>query len=57
MLCGNPGGWDEGSVGGISEKERIYVYIYMIHLVVQQKVTQHCKAVILQLKKTNPKKF
>ena len=27
------------------------VYIQLIHFIVQQKLTQHCKAVILQLKK------
>ena len=27
-----------------------YVYIQLIHIVVQQKLTQHCKAIILQLK-------
>ena len=26
----------------------IYVYIQLIHFVVQQKLTQHCKAIILQ---------
>ena len=29
----------------------MYVYIELIHFVVQQKLTQHCKAIILQLKK------
>ena len=38
-------------VGGMSERERIYVYIQLIHFAVQQKLTQHCKATILQLKK------
>ena len=26
----------------------IYVYIYLIHFVIKQKLTQHCKAIILQ---------
>ena len=26
----------------------IYVYIELIHFVIQQKLTQHCKAIILQ---------
>ena len=30
-------------------KEEIYVYIELINSVVQQKLTQHCKAIILQL--------
>ena len=29
----------------------IYVHIWLIHFVVQQKLTQHCKATIFQLKK------
>ena len=41
-------------VGGSAEREGIHVYIEMIHFVVQQKLTQHCKAIILQLKKKNP---
>ena len=36
---------------GRSKREGIYVYIQMIHFVIQQKVTQHCKATIPQLKK------
>ena len=30
------------------KKEGIYVYTELIHFAVQQKVTQHCKATILQ---------
>ena len=26
----------------------MYVYIQLIHFVIQQKLTQHCKAIILQ---------
>ena len=26
----------------------IYIYIYLIHFVIQQKLTQRCKAIILQ---------
>ena len=33
------------------QRERIYVYIWLIHVVVQQKLIQHCKAIILQIKK------
>ena len=32
-------------------KEGMYVYLQLIHTVVQQKLAQHCKAIILQLKK------
>ena len=28
----------------------MYVYIQLIHFVVHQKVAQHCKAIVLQLK-------
>ena len=34
----------------MSKKEGMYVYIELIHFVVQQKLTQHCKASLLQLK-------
>ena len=33
------------------EAGNIYIYIQLIHNVVQQKVTQHCKAIIFQLGK------
>ena len=32
-------------------KEGTYVYFQLVHFVVQQKLMQHCKAIILQLKK------
>ena len=32
-------------------RKTIYVYFQLIHIVVQQKLTQHYKAIILQLKK------
>jgi len=40
-------GWD---VGGRFKREETYVYLGLIHVDVQQKPTQHCKATILQLK-------
>ena len=48
-----------GQVGGTLKKEGIYIYIYThIHrhrhiadsLIVEHKLTQHCKAIIVQLK-------
>ena len=42
------GGGREAQMGGV------YVYIQLICFLVQQKVTQHCKATILQLKKKVP---
>ena len=40
--------------GGSAGREGTHVYAEMIHLVVQQKLTQHCKAIILQSKRKNP---
>ena len=48
MLCDNIEGWDGGWEGGSSGKGCMYAYF---HIVVQQKPTQCCKVIILQLKK------
>ena len=37
-------------VGGRFKKEGIYGYLWLIHVDVWQRPTQHCKAIILQLK-------
>ena len=37
-------------VGGMFKRERTWVYLWLIHTAVQQKVTQYRKAIILQLK-------
>jgi len=37
-------------VGGSFKREGIRVYLWLIHAVVWQKLIQHCKAIILQLK-------
>ena len=37
-------------VGGRLKREEMYVYMWPIHIVVQQKLTQHCKAIVFQLK-------
>ena len=50
MLCGDLDGWDVG-VGGRAKRDGIYVYIQLVHFIVQQKLTQHCKATISQFKK------
>ena len=47
--CDNSEGQDAG-LGARLHREGIYVYLRLIHKVVQRKPTQHCKAVILQLK-------
>ena len=38
-------GWEGGS------KEGLYIYLWPIHVIVQQKLIRYCKAIILQLKK------
>ena len=45
-LCDDLERWDE--VGGRLMREGIYVYIQLIRIIVQEKLTQHCKAVIFQ---------
>ena len=50
MLCDNLEGGMEWEVGGSFKREGTYVYLWLIHTVVRQKPTQHCKAIILQLK-------
>jgi len=42
-------GWG-GGVGGRLKREGTYVYLQLIPVVVWQKPTQYCKAIILQLK-------
>ena len=50
MLCEDLEGWDR--VGGRETQEGgdmgIYVCIWLIHFVVQPKLTQYCEAIILQ---------
>ena len=48
-LCDDLEGWDGVSMGGRLKREGIYVYLQVIH-VVQEKLTQHCKEIILHLK-------
>ena len=40
----------EWEVGGKFKREGTYVHLWLIHVDVEQKSTQHCKAIILQLK-------
>ena len=47
MLCDNLEVGD-GSVGERLRMGGIYEYVWLIHFVVQWKLTQHCKAVVLQ---------
>ena len=50
VLCDDErSGAGGGEVGGRFKRERIYVYLRLIHDVIRQKPTQHCKEIILQL--------
>ena len=46
----NLGGGIGREVGGRFRREGTYVFLQLIHVNVWQKPTQHCKAIILQLK-------
>ena len=50
MLHGDLDGWD-GCGGKEGQRQRVYVCIWMTHVVVQQKLTQNCQAPIPQLQK------
>ena len=51
MFCGDLRWVEWGHrVGRRSKREGIYVYIQLIYFVVQQKLTQHCKAIMFQYK-------
>ena len=50
VLCDDLEGWDGGGVGGVSPREGICVYIWLIDFAVQQKLTQHCEATIREKK-------
>ena len=39
VLCDDLEGWDWGEVRGRLKREGIYVYLWLIHVVVQQKPT------------------
>ena len=50
------GGWDgvgggRWGVGGRFKGEGTYVFLRLVHADVRQKLTQHCKAMILQFKR------
>ena len=52
MLCGDLDGWDGvGWEGGPKGRKYTHTHTQLIHFIVQQKLTQHCKATILQFKK------
>ena len=47
MLCDDLKGWDRWC-GKEAQEGGIYVYICIIHVFIQQKLTQHCKTMICQ---------
>ena len=50
MLCDDIEDWNAGWGGREDQKGGDIVYLTLLHIVVRQKPTQHCKAIILQLK-------
>ena len=50
MFCNDLEGWEREDEREAQEgvDMGIYVYIWLIHFVVQQKLTQYCEAIILQ---------
>ena len=50
MLCDNLEGWDGVEGGREVQREATYMYLWLIHVDIWQKPTQHCKAIILHLK-------
>ena len=50
MLCDNLEGWDKVGGGREVQKGGDIYNLWLIHVDVWQKPTQHCKAIILQLK-------
>ena len=41
MHCDDLEGWDgDGGMGGMLKRKRIYVYLQLIHIVVQQKTNK-----------------
>ena len=52
QLCDDPDGWDEAAAERV-KREGLHVYTELIHFVVQQKLTPHCKTTLPQLKKKN----
>ena len=54
-LCMNLEGWD-GEGDGRFKREGVYVYLRLIHVEVEWKITKFCKAIILQQKNKLKKK-
>ena len=43
-------GWPSFLNGKAIKEEGMYVHMWLIHFAIQQKLTQHCKTILLQLK-------
>ena len=50
-------GWMGREVARSFQRERTYVYLWLIHVDVWQKPSQYCKVIILQLKINTFKKY
>ena len=50
VLCDNQGGGVGWKVEGGSRGGETYICLWLIHIDIWQKLTQYCKAIILQLK-------
>ena len=50
MLGDDLEGWGGQEVGGRSERERMCVHTQLVHSIVQQRLTEPCKAIILKKK-------
>ena len=48
MLCYDLEGRDGEEGSRRFRREGVYVHVWLIHVVIQQKLMQHCKAIILQ---------
>ena len=49
LCCDDLEGWGMGADGERLKMEEIHVYLQLVHIVVPQKLTQHCRAINLQL--------
>ena len=47
VLCAEQRGETE-TTGGRAKREKIYVHLWLIDDIIQQKLAQHCKAIIFQ---------
>ena len=48
MLCDHLEGWEREGGREAEEGGDMGIYVQLIHFVIKQKLTHHCKAIILQ---------